>query len=154
MKDKLIENFEAADLGYGDFFSHKDVDAWLGLEYPDFRRIHSQQELQEAIKRHNLARLSAFEGLRDHLLQERQMYLISVRGEGYRIARPSEQTGHAVKKGMDKVNKSLRQLTKDVEHVNTKMLTASERAENSSVRARLNGLQSLMGKRADLLPEK
>jgi hypothetical protein len=150
-KENIITAFEASGTGYGDFVSHKDLMHWAGLQLPNIRDLRSQDQLEDEMKRYALARLTAIEGLKQHLLAERKMLLQPVRGEGYRVVLPKEQTDIAITHGMRTVRKGLQQAEKGLNAINTAMLTSEERAYSNSVSSRLGGLKLMLGRKRDLL---
>jgi len=152
-KENIISAFEQSGISYGDFVSHRDLMRWAGLKMPSLIDVKTQEELELALRDYTLSRLQAVEALKTYLL-DRKMLLQPVRGEGYRVVLPKEQTDVAISGGMRTVAKGLRQAEKGLEAINTAMLTAEERAYSSSVSSRLQGLKLMLGRRRDLLPAK
>lgn len=150
-KKSLIDEFNKSGLTYGDLLSHKDIDRMAGLKYPRYEEISSHEEMNESIKRYGIKRMSAIEGLREYALDERNMYLQSVVGDGYRIAHPNEQTDLSVERGMKMVKKGLTHAERGVTHINRALLTVEEQAYNLSVRARMAGLALMIGRKSGLL---
>lgn len=147
---KAIDGFESSRLGYGDMINHSDILGWADIEYPDMSGM-SIEDQKQAINDYSLARLTAVEALRKYLLTERQMYIASVHGSGYRIVKPSEQTERAVKDGMQKVRSGLKQAEKGITNINTALLDASERQFNTTTRTKFAALEHLIGKKKDYL---
>ena len=147
---ECLDHFDDSGLSYGDHINHSDIDAWCNFEVPDVSDM-AKSEQKAAFDEYALSRLSVVEGLKNYCLTERRMYLQTVIGSGYRVVHPAEQTEMAVKKGMKEIAKGLKHAAKGTEMVNTAMLSASEREYNQSVRARLAGLATLVGKKKDYL---
>ena len=142
------------DKTYGDFISHKDIDRAMDRAAPTLAKIgemESQSELVECMQKYQFELLAATDALKKYLLKERKMMLVSVRGEGYRIVRPNEQTDIAVKAGWKQIIKGMKLTERGVENVNTALLTRDECSYNLSVRARLAGLRTMIGRKRDLL---
>ena len=149
---RLVDGFEAAGLKYGDHLNHSDIDNWMGEDKPEFEG--NIDDFVKELESYQLKKLGTFERFRDYLLVEKQMYLQSVRGSGYRVVQPSEQTDVALKNGFRQISKGLRQAQRGVDNVNRQLLTTSERERNISVSARLSGLKSMIGRTASYLPGK
>ena len=150
-KKTLIDEFNNSGLTYGDFLSHKDIDRMAGLKYPRFSDMSGQDDLDDQIKKYGIKRMSAIEGLKEYALEERNMYLHSVQGEGYRIAHPNEQTDLSVERGMKMIKKGLSHAERGVTHINRALLSVEEQAYNLSVKARMAGLALMMGRKNNLL---
>jgi len=150
-KKTLIEEFNKSGLTYGDFLSHKDIDNMAGLKYPRLSEITGQDDLDDKIKKYEIKRMSAISGLKEYAIHERNMYLHSVRGEGYRIAYPNEQTDLSVEQGMKIVKKGLSHAEQGVTHINRALLSVEEQAYNLSVKARMAGLALMIGRKNNLL---
>ena len=146
----VIEGFEASKLSYGDILNHSDILAWSGLELPDMDGV-SRTEQAKAFNTFSLKRVTVVEGLREFLLDERLMYLLSIPGTGYQIVQPAEQTEAAVRKGMAQIQKGLKHANSGVSQVNVALLDSREREYNSSVKARLSGLARMIGKKKDYI---
>ena len=153
-KKSIVAGFTNAGLTFGDFLSHKDIDFWSGLSFPMLTDISNQADLQDAMKQYSLKRLCAVESLKEYALTQRNMLLMPVRGEGYRIAEPAEQTDLVAQQGMRTIRKGLRNIERGIEFVEVSRLTGSEREYRNSARSRLQGLSLMLGRSRDLLPAK
>ncbi len=146
----VIDGFEASKLGYGDIINHSDINTWWTVELPDMAGL-SRSEQTQAFNKFSMLRLTVVEGLKDHLLEERMMYLLSIPGTGYQIVQPAQQTEAAIRKGIKHIQKGLVHASKGLDQVNTAMLDTSQREYNTSAKARWKGLASLIGKKKDYL---
>jgi dihydroxyacetone kinase-like predicted kinase len=148
----VIEHFESAGVTYGDHISHSDINGWIPGGEKDLAGM-SSPDIREYINKTTLERLGIVEGLKSYLLEERNMFMLSVHGAGYRIVKPGEQTVEVVNKHMKKITKELKQMERGLTHVNHAMLTSSEKAFNISTAARSKGIALLLGKKKQLLTE-
>lgn len=158
-KASLLSAFAASGKTYGDMITHAEVDSWAGIRKPGVTQFGGTdgQSVADALRdyealrdQYEFDRLAATEALRDNLLVSRQMYLRNDRGLGYRIVHPSEQTDLAIGAGMKLIKKGLKHAERGVNNINRGLLTPEERAYNSSVSARLNGLKVMLGRKRDL----
>jgi hypothetical protein len=84
--------------------------------------------------------------LSNELLVRHCIMLTSVRGEGYRVAQPEEQTKLAVEQNMVKIKKHLRKMAEQVSFVDMARLTDSQKQENTNARAHIGTMRSLFTK--------
>jgi Arc/MetJ-type ribon-helix-helix transcriptional regulator len=122
--------FADGKLDYGVVLPHEYLHDILGLTPPEFGS-------RDDFKKHALRALQRMETLKQRLLEEHQRYLQSVRGTGYRVCLPAEQTDTVYEKGMSQMKSALHQLQRGLENVNHAMLTERERAHNVDTRVRV-----------------
>lgn len=120
---------------YGDFLSKRDIYDLLGIEELE---IGSKKDFDA----HNLKVLSAIQGLKDTLLNENQMLLVSVWGKGYRILDPEEQTQHAMSDLGEEIARSRRKALSRLVNVNMSKLTDQQVNENTEAIARVAQLET------------
>ena len=70
--------------------------------------LKDEIEYREEVQSQELKLLGFREDLRDYLLKEFKVCLVSVQGEGYMIATPTEQIKYALKKTKDGLRSKLR----------------------------------------------
>ncbi len=90
--------------------------------------------------------LSAFELLREHLLIEYQVALATIRGFGYRVLPPTEQTKWAETEGMDDIKSAARKMGVRLTNVDLTTLDDGHRKENADALARLSMLRGMVRK--------
>lgn len=93
--------------------------------------------------RAELACLGQFNRLADALLNEDKVALTTVRGLGYRVVPPGDQTGWAEAECRAGMAKVLRQSGERIRNVDLTRLTADQRRENADAQARLAALRSV-----------
>ena len=91
-KHAVAELF-SGKFAFGDVVSHEELQAVLGLPKP---RGKIEVEQYESWR---LSLLSQVDALTDYLLEEKNICLRSVIGEGYMLVKPEDQTAFAVKQG-------------------------------------------------------
>lgn len=119
-------------LSYGDTISHRDMYELLGIPMPE--NLTQFQDIKQA----QLAYIHNVDCIKRELLEEDQMDMQNVRGIGYQIVHPSEQTGKAMGDMMADIKKALRRTVKRISFVDFAQLTAEEQRENTDARARLS----------------
>jgi hypothetical protein len=88
--------------------------------------------------------LGQFKAFEDALLTEHQIALTNVRGVGYRIVPPGEQTSWAEGQGVGEVKKAVRKLTDRLTNIDLAQLTTEQRKENADALARLAMLSGMI----------
>ena len=152
--ENLIQYFLNKGYSYGDFISHREIDQAMDRASPTLTEIGemtSQSQLAERMQKYQFELLAATDALKKHLLKEKKMMLVNVRGEGYRVIHPREQTDVAIEAGMHQIRRGLKVAEQGIENVNSELLTREERSYNMSVRARFAGLRTMIGRKKDLL---
>jgi len=81
--------------------------------------------------------LSQLNGFQTALLEEHQVALANVKGEGYRIVAPHEQTPWAERQGIADVRKAIRKLATRLTNVDFAQLGTEDRKANADALARL-----------------
>lgn len=66
------------------------------------------------------------EGFKEEMLIEYKKYLVALRGKGYLIAQPKEQTDYAMVNLRQSVNSEIRKAIKTLNNVNTMLLSDSD----------------------------
>jgi hypothetical protein len=87
--------------------------------------------------------LGQFKEFEDALLREHQTALANVRGVGYRIVPPSEQTAWAERSGVSDIKKAVRRLGDRLTNVDLARLSSVERQQNADALARLAMLSGM-----------
>lgn len=126
----------AAQFSYGDMITHTWLKENLGVAIPEFGS-------RDAIQNAQLDFLGAFETLRYELLTGYQMYLSSVRGEGYRVVLPKEQVGLAMEQLEKRVSAEIRKASAAIENVRVDMLEQDDMRRRDDAVARIGSLSAL-----------
>jgi len=126
--------------GYGDVIPHEALRESLRLPEPVGK--HSREEWEAW----RLALVAQIDALSDWLLEEKNMCLRSIQGQGYQIVEPAEQTEFAVKQGRKKIRSELRKMGRRLSFVDTSALTADQRRENADALARLSFMEQQFSK--------
>jgi hypothetical protein len=76
------------------------------------------------------------------LAEDYDLILQNVRGQGYRIIPPSEQTGWTMDQGQKEMTKALNKIHMRLTHIRIGELTDEERRQNADAQAKLAALRS------------
>lgn len=140
-KNAMKTLFGAGGYTYGDLVPHDVLQDAMGLPKP---RGKVQVEDYEAWR---LRLVSQTEALADALLEDRNMCLQSVVGQGYKIIEPARQTDFAVKQGQKGLRSALSKMGRRLSFVDRSALTADQAKQNADALARMSFLQTQVGRR-------
>ena len=154
--DEMMQLFpawrEAAKLFLEEEFNANDIieHAWffenLGLEQPtEIMPKHQFDTIQ-------LAYMANMEQLKEFLLQEKKICLVSVWGIGYRILPSQEQAEYAEKALHTKLQKNMRKAVSRLVNTSLDQLDVRERQVHADTMARVAGLRVLLRDERRKLP--
>lgn len=118
--------------GYGDVISHEALREALRLPEPKGKLTVTEYESWR------LALVAQIDALSDWLLEEKNMCLRNIQGQGYQIVEPSEQTEFAVKQGRKRIRAELRKMGRRLSFIDHAALSQDERRQNADALARLS----------------
>lgn len=124
----------SGQFGYGDIVPHADLRAALSLPKPTGRLTAEEYESWQ------LALVAQVDALSAHLLEEKNMCLKAVPGQGYLIVEPAKQTEYAMKHGLKRVRHELRKMGRRLSFVDRGALTHEQARENADAMAKLSFL--------------
>lgn len=137
---QAIRDFLAAGFKEGDIVPHAWFEQHFGMEplSPDTEITVADYNSRQ------FSWLRNFDAFRTELLEQHQICLCSVQGEGYRIIPPSEQSALALERFEREAKKSFRKAGLTLKHVRLNELTEAERRENVDAIAKLSQLRGMV----------
>ena len=120
---------------YGDVISHEALREALRLPEPTGKLSREEWEAWR------LALVAQVDSLADWLLEEKNMCLRNIQGQGYQIVEPAEQTEFAMKQGRKKIRSELRKMGRRLSFVDRDALSQDERKANADALARLSFME-------------
>lgn len=84
--------------------------------------------------------------IKDALLLDHKMLLVTNRDGSYRVVSPAEQTAFAVEQGTKAIGREMQRMAVGVQYVNTALLDDAQRRRNADAQAKLSmlaGMQKL-----------
>jgi hypothetical protein len=121
--------------GYGDIVPHDELRAALRLPKP------AGKVTAEEFEGWQLALVAQIDALSTLLLEERNMCLRAIPGQGYQILEPAQQTEYAMGHGIKRVRAELRKMGRRLTYLDRGRLTNEQARENADAMARLSWLQ-------------
>lgn len=100
-------------------------------------------KLDKSDSNYAFSKLSKVEAFKKELLEDYKIHLQSVRGKGYRVVPPEEQTENAMDITLSGVQKSLRKGMNHLRNVDTKRLNDFKKKENTDAMTRVAAMSSM-----------
>jgi len=128
----------------GDIISHEEIRILIGLQeptYDDLDQIPNTRRVElikERTKNYQFAYLQEVEDLKDCLLKDHKILLKNVRGEGYRLMPPHEQTHEAMSTLKKEVGVSIKKANDVLTNVRIEVLDFEHRQEHLDAQAKLS----------------
>lgn len=131
---KVVEQFKEGDMISMDWL-HRHFD----IQKPEVCSFDAFQKYQFEL-------MAATDGFKNELLEVYQIAIANVRGEGYRILPPNQQTGYAEKKFLGDIGKSVRKAASILSNINFDRLDDKERKENADAKGRIAAIFTMSKK--------
>jgi len=138
--DLALDRFRELEQSYGWFISHADVEYIIQINEDLPKSGIDNAPLAEVLERRQWEVLSRFDNFKSMMLEGYSMLLVNVRGQGYRIANPSEHAEIAARNFSEAMQKAGRQSMEVLSNVNKDLLTSKELSRHADVEVRLAGL--------------
>lgn len=135
--EQAIDDLLQEGIEYGRVITHEWLDKHL--------------ELDVSSPNYGFDKLSRFENFRNRLVEKYKIHLKNVKGEGYRILPPEEQTVSAVKETFKSISRTVRKGIFYLSNVDTTKLSSEQKKENTDALVRMSGLKGMVKKEKNLL---
>ena len=131
---QAVKTLLISGLSYGDTITRETIIELCEIAYP---------KTVEEKTRFDLQVLQATSAIKDALLTQNNMMLVTTRDGAYRVVMPKEQTAYAIRTGVKTIAKEFQRMALGVQHVNTAMLSPDERRKNADAQAKLTMLAGM-----------
>lgn len=131
----VAENFKS-----GDVLSMNWIHENFMIEKPNNGTFDDFQKYQFEL-------MAAMDGFKNELLEVHQIAIANIRGEGYRILHPKEQTGYSEKKFIDDMKKSATKAVALLNNIKFDSLSDVERKENADTKSRVAAIYTMSKKK-------
>lgn len=135
--EKATEQFLSDKFADGQLISHE----WLtwALNLPKPTTAKEMVNCQFVI-------LDRVEQFKEALLTQHQIYIVSVRGKGYRIVPPSDQAFIAIDTAMRGVRREFQKCEEVMKHTRVAELDAEQAKRHTDAQVKVSALSGMMGK--------
>lgn len=132
---QAVDDFLSMNPQPGTIIDTEWIDKHLGIDKSQAKDWHSANRV-------NLQRLTRFEEFRSELLIEHRIYIENVRGKGYVVVPPGQQTERVAVRLMDEIRLAARRANAGIVNIDLEKLTDAEVKENTDMRAKLAALKT------------
>lgn len=126
----------------GALIPHQWLKDKLGLKRLDLNDFESPEELIKGHEVQQFAYMSFIDNIRWQLLEKENIYLRNIRGDGYVILNPKDQT----KFGYDRFINEMKKLTKECDMImnRVKNVPEEQRSKDNDMRAKFNIMRTML----------
>ena len=136
--ESAIKQYDREGFEDGDMISKEWIDTYLEIPIP--------QTISEGLSL-SIERMQRVEMLKDFLLTERDIALETVRGKGYRIVPPKEQSLYAIETCMKHVNKGLEKGMKISQHTRMHRLDIDQQRRHVDTQIKMRSLSDFVNRK-------
>ena len=134
---------EIADkFGNGSLIKHEWLKDKFGLKELAIEDYETVSDFLKAIEIQQFAYMSLVDKLRWELLSEYKMYIRNIRGEGYEILRPEDQTQYGYDSFIDDVKKAIR--VAGLIMNNVQKVDFTQQAKDNDLRAKFGIMKQML----------
>lgn len=126
----------------GSLISHEWLRKICGLETPIISDYADTREFLDAFQATQFAYMGIVDAIRWELLERENMYLKNIRGDGYEILNPKDQTQFGYERFID----NLRKLMKETSLImnNVKPVNSEQQAKDNDLRAKYSAMKMML----------
>ena len=132
----------AEEFGEGKHISHDWLKEQFGLEKLQLENFESSEDFIQAFTLQQFAYMNVVDAVRWGLLEQEKMYLVNVRGEGYVIMRPEDQTQFAYDGFISDIKKAIKVAGLIMNNVQPVDLT--QQAKDNDLRAKFGVMKQML----------
>jgi hypothetical protein len=144
--NQIIDRFNKVK--YESMFNHDELREWMGLDEPQYHDYDDQDSFIEALARYNRDYfLQGIDRIKEKLLLDYNICLMSVRGYGYRILTPNQQAKEGVDTYFRKSSRALRKASMVIGNIDYNLLDGQSAEILVNKMSRLSFLKSAFTKR-------
>lgn len=137
MDVKQVAAFIAENLAYDEVILMERFDEILGVTLPKSGELSQIQAAQ-------IERMAVIDQVAKELLKSHSLMLKNVRGEGYKLVVPAQQTKVAMAEGQHKIKKELTKAVRRVTCVRTDELDSAQQREREDALAKLKTIHKMV----------
>lgn len=137
----LIEQVIGFDIGA--LIPHEWIRSMFQIRELNVKDFPDSKTFIMAVQEQQFEFLSLFEALRKDVLKNHSYYLINVRGQGYRIIHPNDQSQYAYDMLIKDVNKAFREANDIMTHVKTSAVAEEQKAQDRILFSKMGTFKQL-----------
>lgn len=133
----------ASEYGDGKLISHQWLKEKFGFKKLQLEDFESLEDFLKSYDNQQMAYCTCVESLRMELLKQEKMYFRNVRGDGYSILRPEEQTQYGYDSFVDDIKKDIKKANLIMSNV--LQVDLSQQAKDNDLRAKFGVMRQMLG---------
>lgn len=133
----------SAKFGDGNLIKHEWLKEKFGLKKLSLKDFETVDDFLKAIEIQQFSYMSLVDKLRWELLKEYKMYIRNIRGDGYEILRPEDQTQYGYDSFVDDIKKAIRVAGLIMNNVQS--VDLAQQAKDNDLRARFGVMKQMLG---------
>ena len=137
-------NIIAEKFKVGELIPHQYIKYEFKIETPKFSDYKTEIEYIKAFELLNFEYMSIIDKLRNDLLEFHSLYLKNIRGDGYVLLPPKEQTDYAKEKTNNDIKRALENGVKILSYIKHNHLDEIELRKNADALAKLSFMKNMI----------
>ena len=136
---EIVDKFKVSET-----IPHEWLKAKFNIKYPARSEYECDEDYIGALQLHQFAYMTLTDKLRMDMLKSYQYWIINIRGDGYAILPPKDQTEWAYDNAKDEVKKALSRSVLIMSNVRSGDIPAEQRTKDNDTAARLSMLRQMV----------
>lgn len=139
LAEEILEDFQLGELVSHDWLKHR-----IGILRPVFKGFETEFDFWLAIEKYGFDYMGAVDELRSLLLNTYKYYFKNIRGDGYVLLHPNEQTDYAKNKFKEDLRKVINNTQSIMTNINHKSMDAIKLKENADAVAKFSQIKNML----------
>lgn len=136
--ERIVNEFEI-----GQLIPHEWLRQLFLIKELDMREFPDSKSFIMAVQEQQFEFLGLFENLRKDVLKNHSYLLVNIRGQGYRIIHPKDQSQYAYDQLVRDINKSFREANDIMTHVRTNIIDEDQKAKDRALFSKMGTFKQL-----------
>lgn len=136
--ERVINEFEI-----GQLIPHEWLRQMFQIKPLDMKGYPDTRTFIMAVQDQQFEFLGLFEHLRKDILKNHEFLLVNIRGQGYRILHPKDQTSYAYDSMIRDIKKAFKEAGDIMTHVRTNLVDQDQRAKDRQLFSKMGSLKQL-----------
>lgn len=136
--ERVVGEFEI-----GQLIPHEWLRQMFDLKELNMKHFPDSKSFIMAIQEQQFEFMSLFDQLRKDVLKNHSFLLVNIRGQGYRIIHPKDQTQYAYDQLIKDINKSFREANEIMTHVRTNIIDEEQKVKDRTLFSKMGTFKQL-----------
>jgi len=136
--ERVVGEFEI-----GQLIPHEWLRQMFGIKELNMKGYPDTRSFILAVQDQQFEFLGLFEHLRRDVLKNHDFLLVNIRGQGYRIVHPKDQTEYAYTSMINGIKKEFKEASDIMTHVRTNLIDQDQKAKDRQLFSKMGSLKQL-----------